>query len=213
MNHTELITFITKQKGIEPTQQEIASILGLTRNAISSRAFRNQEYSYKEVEKIEDFYDICFANQDLFEDMNNNSGDVTLDYYPDVLASCGGGSFELSQMREKIKVPKICISNYMPLAKYSVINAFGDSMMPTIKNGDKLVIEFVDFNLIKDNSIYVFCYEDKIFCKRLVQNIDCVIVISDNPDKNIYPTSRIEKEDMNNLKIIGRIAGLMRGMD
>jgi len=147
------------------------------------------------------------------EDMNNNSGDVTLDYYPDVLASCGGGSFELSQMREKIKVPKLCISNYMPFAKYSVINAFGDSMMPTIKNGDKLVIEFVDFNLIKDNSIYVFCYEDKIFCKRLVQNIDCVIVISDNPDKSIYPTSRIEKEDMNNLKIIGRIAGLMRSMD
>ena len=43
MRHSEIISTITKQTGNEPTQQEIAEILGLTRNAISSRAFRNKE--------------------------------------------------------------------------------------------------------------------------------------------------------------------------
>lgn len=213
MKHLELITFITKQKGIEPTHQEIANILGLTRNAISSRSHRNQEYSYSEVEKIEDFYNVSFANQAFLEDAHDNSGEILIDYYPDVLASCGGGTFELSQFKERIRVPKICVSNYQPLAKYSVINAYGDSMNPTIKNGDKLVIEFVDYNLIKDNNIYVFAYNNRIFCKRLVQNIDSIVVISDNPDKQVYPTNTIVRDDMNNVKIIGRIAGLMRSMD
>ena len=104
----------------------------------------------------------------------------------------------------------MCIKNYMPFARYSVINAYGDSMQPTIQNGDRLIIEFVNHNVIRDNNIYVFFYDDKIFCKRLVQNIDSIVVISDNPDKNIYPTSAIEKAAMNEIHIIGRIAGLMR---
>lgn len=210
MNHSELITLITKQKGVEPTQQEIADILGLTRNAISSRAHRNKEYSYKEVELIENYYNISVANQVLVDDLKDTSGEILVDYYPDVLASCGCGTYELSQNKEKIRIPKMCVSHYIPLAKYSVINAFGDSMNPTIQNGDKLVIEFVNSNIIKDNNIYVFFYDNKIFCKRLVQNIDSIVVISDNPDKEIYPICRIKKDDMNNVHIIGRIAGVMR---
>ena len=86
-------------------------------------------------------------------------------------------------------------------------------MQPTIQNKDKLVIELLsESDRIKDNNIYVFFYNDRIFCKRLVQNIDSIMVISDNPDKNIYPTSRIEKENMNEIHLIGRIVGLMRGM-
>lgn len=213
MRHNEIISTITKQTGNEPTQQEIAEILGLTRNAISSRAFRNKEYSYSDVEKLENFYKINFSNQNFIDDMHDSTGDIIADYFPDVLASCGNGAFELSQIREKIRVPKICIEQYMPFARYSVINAYGDSMQPTIQSKDKLVIELLsESDRIKDNNIYVFFYNDRIFCKRLVQNIDSIMVISDNPDKSIYPTSRIEKENMNEIHLIGRIVGLMRSM-
>ena len=212
MRHSKLIATITKQIGREPNQQELAKILGLTRNGISSRAHRDKEYSYAEVEKIEDYYKINFSNQAFIDDMQDYSGEIIIDYYPDVLASCGSGTFELSSIKEKIRVPKMCINNYLPLAKYSVINAYGDSMQPTIQNGDKLVIEFVNHNTIRDNNVYVFYYNDKIFCKRLIQNIDSIVIISDNPDKNIYPTSTVYKEEMNDIHIIGRIAGLMRSM-
>lgn len=213
MKHSELITIITKQTGKEPTQQEIADILGLTKNAIGSRSHRDKEYSYSEVEKIENAYKINFSNQGFIDDAHDDSGDITVDYYPDVLASCGNGTFELSQVREKIKIPRMCIKSYFPLAKYSVINAYGDSMQPTIQNRDKLVVELLNGEQIKDNDIYIFFYNDKIFCKRLVQNIDSVVVISDNPDKTIYPTSVIEKEKMNDIHLIGRIVGLMRSLE
>lgn len=212
MKHNDLIATITKQTGKEPTQQEIANILGLTRNAISSRAFRDKEYSYSEVEKLENAFRINFSNQGFINDMHDNSGEISVDYYPDVLASCGGGTFELSNIKEKIRIPKMCIEQYMPLTRYSVINAYGDSMQPTILSKDKLIIELLNGDKIKDNNIYVFCYNDRIFCKRLVQNIDNIVVISDNPDKTIYPTSVIEKENMNDIHLIGRIVGLMRGM-
>lgn len=212
MKHNELVATITKQTGKEPTQQEIADILGLTRNAISSRAFRDKEYSYSEVEKLENAFKINFSNQGFIDDMHDNGGEISVDYYPDVLASCGGGAFELSNIKEKIRIPKMCIEQYMPLARYSVINAYGDSMQPTILSRDKLIVEFLESKVIKDNNIYIFYYNDRIFCKRLVQNIDSIVVISDNPDKTIYPTSVIEKENMNDIYLIGRIVGLMRGL-
>lgn len=212
MKHNELVATITKQTGKEPTQQEIADILGLTRNAISSRAFRDKEYSYSEVEKLESAFKINFSNQGFIDDMHDNGGEISVDYYPDVLASCGGGTFELSNIKEKIRIPKMCIEQYMPLTRYSVINAYGDSMQPTILSRDKLIVEFLESKVIKDNDIYIFYYNDRIFCKRLVQNIDSIVVISDNPDKTIYPTSVIEKENMNDIHLIGRIVGLMRGL-
>ena len=212
MKHNELVATITKQTGKEPTQQEIADILGLTRNAISSRAFRDKEYSYSEVEKLESAFKINFSNQGFIDDMHDNGGEISVDYYPDVLASCGGGAFELSNIKEKIRIPKMCIEQYMPLVRYSVINAYGDSMQPTILSRDKLIVEFLESKVIKYNDIYIFYYNDRIFCKRLVQNIDSIVVISDNPDKTIYPTSVIEKENMNDIHLIGRIVGLMRGL-
>lgn len=211
MKHSEIIRSITRQKGYEPKNKDIANILGITPEAVRSRAFRDKEYSYSDVEKIENYYKIGLTNISFIDDIHDDSGEIIMDYYPDVLASCGNGTFEMSFMKEKIRVPKICIDQYLPFTKYSVINAFGDSMQPTIQNKDKLIVELLNNNdKIKDNNIYIFFYQEKIFCKRLVQNIDNIVVISDNPDKNIYPTSKIEREKMNDIKLIGRIAGLMR---
>ena len=163
MKHNELVATITKQTGKEPTQQEIADILGLTRNAISSRAFRDKEYSYSEVEKLESAFKINFSNQGFIDDMHDNGGEISVDYYPDVLASCGGGAFELSNIKEKIRIPKMCIEQYMPLVRYSVINAYGDSMQPTILSRDKLIVEFLESKVIKDNDIYIFTTTTEFF--------------------------------------------------
>ena len=226
MKHSEILETITKQTGKTPTQQQLADILETTKNTVGSRAYRDMEYSIDELEKISkafgvDLLQISWIKSKLDKNearncINNefiDENEIIADYFPDVLASCGNGAFELSQIREKIRVPKMCIEQYMPFARYSVINAYGDSMQPTIQSKDKLVIELLsDSDRIKDNNIYVFFYNDRIFCKRLVQNIDSIMVISDNPDKSIYPTSRIEKENMNEIHLIGRIVGLMRGM-
>lgn len=107
----------------------------------------------------------------------------------------------------------MCIRHYFPLSQYSVVNAYGDSMLPAIQNNDKLVVEMLNGAQIRDNNIYIFFYDDKIFVKRLVQNVDSIAIISDNPDKEIYPTRFIEKEAMNDIHLIGRIVGLIRTMN
>lgn len=208
MKHSEILEIITRQTGKEPTQQEIGNILGISRSTINSRAFHNLNYRLEEIKKIQEHYGI-----DLINECNTDEKEIAVDYYPDVFGSCEGGAFEMSQNKKIIHIPKMCIDRYTPFAKYSVINAYGDSMNPTIQNKDRLIVEMLDsFDRIKDNNIYIFFYNDRIFCKRLVQNIDNIVIISDNPDKEIYPASVIEKEKMNDIRLIGRIAGLVRSI-
>lgn len=84
-------------------------------------------------------------------------------------------------------------------------------MQPYIQNKDLLIVEHWEGEQIYDNCVYVFCYDNQIFVKRLIRNVDEIIVKSDNPDP-VYRPRYIEKEDMNNVIIIGQIVGLMRNM-
>ena len=137
---------------------------------------------------------------------------ITLDYYPQIFGSCGSGVFALSQEKQVINVPKSAFMfNYSGNKTYSVINAWGDSMNPFIQNQDKLVVEHLDGEQIKDNHVYVFCYKDEIFVKRLIKNIDEVIIKSDNTDP-IYRPRVIEGKKLNDLYIIGEIVGLIRNL-
>ncbi len=188
---------------------EVAPILGLK----SGTALRNWVYRKKplkefEIEKIDE----AFGIKD-FKKQQNTSTEETLavDYFPEVFGSCGDGKFVLSEQKELIHVPKKFFSHYSPAKKYSVINAVGESMMPNIHPKDRLIVEHWAGEQIRDNQVYVFCYNNEIFVKRLIKNVDEVVIKSDNPDP-AYRTRFIEKSDMNNLLIIGEIVGLMRDM-
>lgn len=84
-------------------------------------------------------------------------------------------------------------------------------MSPTIYDKDKLIVEHWEGEQIKDNQVYVFAYNNEIFVKRLVKNVDEIVITSDNPNP-IYRPRFIEKDDMNNVLIIGQIIGLFRGL-
>ena len=151
-----------------------------------------------------------FKNLSFVQNQENEN--VTLDYYPDVFGSCGGGAFVLSEQKELIQVPARCFSApFSSNKRYSVINAIGESMSPTICDKDKLIVEHFEGGQIKDNRVYVFCFGDEIFVKRLIKNVDEMIIKSDNPDP-MYRPRYIEKEDMNNITIVGEIVGLIRDM-
>ena len=147
------------------------------------------------------------VNQDVIDDMNDKSGELLLDYYPEILGSCGNGAFVLSEIKYPISVPKRLISSYYPFSKYFVINAQGDSMNPTIMNKDLLIVEQVKNEPIRDNEIYIFRYGETLYVKRLVNNITCILVKSDNKE---YDTNKIGGNELSNLEIIGRVVGLMR---
>lgn len=159
-----------------------------------------------EIQKIDDAFNIVSTEQ------NKTSDSVTLDYYPDVFGSCGTGYFVSSEEKEQIQVPVNALFKSLSLGKkYSVINAKGNSMSPYIESGDRLIIEHLDNQPIIDNHVYIFCYDNDLYIKRLYKNIDEIIAKSDNPDP-IFKVKSIPKTEWNNLQLIGEIVGLMRDL-
>lgn len=222
MKFKELKNKVESLTKLKVTNKVIGDILGLNPSQITAR---KGDVRISEIKKLEEYFGIAILPFDKEEYINSlvndytteklneiksRQDDIIADYFYNAFGSCGGGAFVLSEDKEKIKVPKVVIEYFSPCKKYSVINAIGDSMMPYICDKDKLIVEHCKpFEQIKDNKVYVFCYNNEIFVKRLVKNIDEIIVKSDNPDP-IYRVRYIEKEDMNNIFLIGQIVGLMR---
>lgn len=204
---------LTKQK---ITFGDVAGVLGVSRQAISNRAARNSELQEFEWEKLKEHFvsernvNIEDLKADLLQKRMNyldKKDEVELDYYPEVFGSCGTGTFVPAEYKEKMLVPKKLINSFSMSKQYSVINAFGDSMFPYIHDKDKLIVEHWNGEQIKDNRVYVFRYGEKLFCKRLVDNLNYFVVKSENP---IYKPIEVEPQD---IQIIGQIVGLLRNVD
>lgn len=194
------------------TRKEIADILGLgSSQAVINRVVRKQPLAEYEILKLEEYFKNEINKQNQNVTTNDTEETVSAYIYPEVFGSCGNGTFELSQERYPVQIPKnYFFKEISPVKTYSVINAYGESMNPTINDGDKLIVEHLEAGeQIQDNRIYVFSYEDRISVKRLIYNVDEIIIKSDNPDP-IFKVKYIPKDNMDRLIIIGQIVGLMR---
>lgn len=204
---TELKDYLQNLTGNELSQALLAEAIDTSPQSLSARMKNpKSEVTVSELEAAKKYLNLI---EDVKTDLIVDG--IEADYYPEVFGSCGSGSFVLSEVKEKVIVPRYCFNSYSRGKKYSVINARGDSMQPYIQNKDLLIVEHREGEQIYDNCVYVFCYDDQIFVKRLIRNVDEIIVKSDNPDP-MYRPRYIEKDDMNNLIIIGQIVGLMRDM-
>ena len=205
MRYSVLIDNLQNLTNSKVDISEIAKIIGKPARTLYTRGQRDTEFKQSEINQIEEFYKVNLSKSDT---SNNNS--VTLDYYPDVFGSCGTGYFVSSEQKEQIQVPVNALFKSLSKGKkYSVINAKGNSMSPYIESGDRLIIEHLDNQPIIDNHVYIFCYDNDLYIKRLYKNIDEIIAKSDNPDP-IFKVKSIPKTQWNNLQLIGEIVGLMR---
>lgn len=204
MKYNTVLERLQNLTGLIPSQAELCKITGIKQNTMSNRANRNSDFPDEELSLLNKYYGV-----NLITNTTQSEQTVSVDYYPDVFGSCGSGAFVLSGQKELIQVPKKLFTNFSPVNKYSVIKAVGESMQPTLQPNDKLIVEHWSGGQILDNEVYVFCYKDEIFVKRLVKNIDEMIIKSDNPDP-VYRARYIEKDELNNITVVGRIVGLMR---
>lgn len=217
----ELLDELQKLTNLKISQTDIANALGTTRSNISLRIKNKSMATLEEIKKVIAFLNISSPHNvmnallksknqliaDNIEDDPDQEDTISMDYYPDVFGSCGAGAFVFSENKEILEVPRRLITSYDGFKKYSVINAVGDSMTPYIYDKDRLVVEHWQGEQIRDNRIYIFRFGDNIFIKRLVLNLDQIIVKSDNKE---YPPRHIEKKDADDFQIIGRIVGIWR---
>lgn len=80
-----------------------------------------------------------------------------------------------------------------------IVHAIGDSMTPTILDGQPVIIDTSDNRITRDG-IYAFVFQQGLFLKRVQCEPTRIKLLSDN--KNYDP---IVVEGQDNLKIIGRV--------
>ncbi|ETD48414.1 LexA family transcriptional regulator, partial [Pseudomonas aeruginosa] len=87
----------------------------------------------------------------------------------------------------------------------AVIYADGESMEPTISNGDVLLVDLSKIEP-EDHQIFVLAGTEGVIVKRLVScHFGRWIIRSDNEDKDQYPDRNMSREDSNEHRIIGKV--------
>lgn len=205
MKLDELLAILSKKTESYVNQSLLAESLGVTRQTISNRIKNESQVTVSELKKIEDFFGISLFNNSDY----NNSEITNIDYYSDVFASCGNGNIVFSDEKIKLPLSTLLINNFSKQKKYSMINASGNSMSPTIDNGDKLIVEHWNGTQIQDNKVYVFCFNNEFFVKRLSKNLDEIIIKSDNPE---YRIRTINGSTVEELMLIGKIVGIIKNI-
>ena len=205
MRLEEVIQLVAQKTGTFINQSILAESLNITRQTVSNRIKNGSQITVSELKKIEEFFNIKVINEDL----TNNCEIINVDYYTDVFASCGNGNIIFSEERIKLPIATMLIEGFSRQKKYSIINASGNSMSPTIDNGDKLIVEHWNGTQIQDNKVYVFCFNNEFFVKRLSKNLDEVIIKSDNPE---YRIRTINGSTVNELALVGKIVGVIKAL-
>lgn len=195
--------------GIKPTHAYFSKILtenGLkvSANALSNRLSNDGFLKADEIFLIEE---VAGLPHGVFAGNSVGMDCLELDFYPNIYASCGSGSVVFDESSEKISVGQALIADYSSSKKYSVIVARGSSMEPTLLDEDKLIIEHWIGGQIIDNHVYLFRYDNELFVKRLIKNVDEIICVSDNAE---YSKRTLQPAKVD-FAIIGKVVGLFRG--
>ncbi len=156
--------------------------------------------------QIADNSDIVIIGGDRHGEIADPKEYVMIPRY-DVRGSCGEG----------IDVNEVNIIDGMPMPVawlraqnlpeahlLAVIQASGDSMQPTITDGQTLIVNTVDIEP-KSTKIYLICIDGKLFIKRLIYTPTGWIMRSDNPNRSNYPDFVIEEGNFSNIDIQGRV--------
>lgn len=90
----------------------------------------------------------------------------------------------------------------------AIIQAWGDSMEPTIRDGDVLLVNTA-INTIRTEGIYVLRFDGTLLVKRISVGFDHITLISDNP---AIKDETITKDKLSDLHIIGRVVWFGRSI-
>ncbi|MBB3348663.1 MULTISPECIES: S24 family peptidase [unclassified Sphingomonas] len=122
-----------------------------------------------------------------------------------VRAAAGHGRVAEERLLRAEPVPRALLraAGIAPAAA-SLITVAGESMAPTLRDGDRLLVDTADRRPAAGGAIYVIRRDEELAVKRLVPEGATVAVHSDNPD---WPTSRVAARA---LVVIGRARLLTR---
>lgn len=202
---SERISALVKASGL--TYRELARRLDTSHVTVSNWVNGTSEPTGDRLEKFCEFFSVTPAYV-KFGDGNAPTGQTIISddvvSIPQINASvsCGYGYLndqELILIRF-VRVSLGFIRRYCPAANLralQIMTAFGDSMEPTLSEGDSVIVD-VSEKAVKRDGMYVVRIGDGLFVKRLQITPKGLRLISDNP--LYHPIDCAEDE----IEVIGR---------
>jgi len=124
--------------------------------------------------------------------------------------SAGGGSFETEpEIEEFYSFRKDWLSRKGQPKDMVLMDIFGNSMEPELKDGDTVLIDQSQ-KAVLAGAIYAVGLADTIVVKRLEKRPNKLVLLSEN---RTYPMISFEGEEMNSVRIIGKVIWVCREMN
>ena len=192
------------------SQTELASALGINRSAITQARKKNTVPD----KWILQLYRSFGLNPDWVETgtgptFSKSSGDSVFKNIPKVRArlSAGSGSFEVgSEIEGYYAFRKDWLTTKGNMDKMVLMDIFGNSMEPELKDGDTILIDESQKDILA-GAVYAVGVDDTIMVKRLEKHPHKLVLISDNKD---YDPVFLRENDINNIRIIGKVIWVCR---
>jgi phage repressor protein C with HTH and peptisase S24 domain len=189
------------------SQTELAAALKINRSAISQA--RNKD-SIPE-NWILRLYRMFGLNPDWLESGAGEQylkpppgNDTEFKNIPKVKArlSAGGGSFEVgSEIQGYYAFQKEWLQSKGNPGRMVLMDIFGNSMEPELKDGDTVLIDESQKDIIS-GAVFAVGVEDTIMVKRIEKHPSALVLLSDNRD---YTPVRLRSGEGDGVRIIGRV--------
>lgn len=201
-----LIKRILDATGIS-SQSELAKELEINRSGIS-HARNNNKIPDKWIVKL--YRKFGFNPKWIETGVGNvflntqSDNDINFKFIPKVAArlSAGTGSFESGEnITDYLSFPAKWLAGKGSANNMVAMEVFGQSMEPVIKEGDTVLIDQSQKDILA-GAIYAVGVEDTILIKRLEKHPNKLVLCSDNKD---YEPIYLKKEEIEKVRIIGKV--------
>ncbi len=140
---------------------------------------------------------------------SSNAAEAEFRKVPKVKARlcAGGGSFEVgSEIEGYYSFRKDWLSRKGAAEKMVLLDIFGNSMEPEFREGDTVLIDESQKDVLA-GAVYAVGIDDTIMVKRVEKHPKGLVLLSDNTK---YESLYLENEDVNRVRIIGRVIWVCR---
>lgn len=200
---------VEKNLGIKPTDKVIARYLNISAPNFANMKKRNR-IPFEEIAYFSAKYKVStnwiLFNQHCENLVQHEEKFYTLKVIDKINASCGGGAFEYEAISTKqINLDKEILNKlgYKSSNNLEAIKVIGDSMQPTLKEDDLILIDRAS-NKYNNHSIFLVNTTSGLFVKRLeIYDENKIDLISDNEE---YSNSTFCVDEV---IILGKVLGVL----
>ncbi len=199
---------ISEATGIS-TQTKLASVLGINRSAIT-QAKRNNSIPVSWVLQLSRTTGLSpdWIEKGIGEKFPGNN-EALFEIIPKVKArlSAGGGSFEVGdEIEGYYSFQKDWLRMKGVPAKMVLMDIFGNSMEPELKDGDTILVDQSQ-KAILAGAIFAVGVDDTVMVKRVEKHPNKLVLLSEN---KTYSPIYLQGDEIDNVRIIGKVIWICR---